>query len=281
MPQTIHALLTRAAEQIQSDSQRLDAELLLCHVLDKPRSYLFSWPEQELETGQEKTFQALLARRIQGEPIAHILGEQEFWSNTFKVTADTLIPRPDTEVLVEQTLALLADKTNCRVADLGTGTGCIAISIALEQPSWQLEAVDKSKAALVVAQDNADKLKASNVHCIESSWCEALTDNSYELIVSNPPYIREQDHHLDQGDVRFEPRSALTAGEDGLDDIRIISQQAINKLKDAGYLLLEFGYDQSDDVAEILESDGYQNIQKHRDLSGIIRAISAIRPKLS
>lgn len=277
MPQTIQALIANAAAQIHSDSPRLDAELLLGRALDKPRSYFFSWPEKILPATDIAQFQALLARRIHGEPIAHILGEQEFWSYTFKVTADTLIPRPDTEVLVEQVLAQLPREKACKVADLGTGSGCIAISIALERPNWHVTAVDFSPAALSVAKGNADSLAAHNVQCIESSWCDALEDNHFDLIVSNPPYIREQDEHLAQGDVRFEPRSALTAGEDGLEDIRIISQQAKAKLKNGGILLLEFGYDQADLIRKILQQDAYINIQEHLDIAGIVRALSAHR----
>lgn len=275
MPKTIQEQLLAAAAQIDSDSPRLDAELLLARAIDKPRSYFFSWPEKALAATDIKIFQQLLQRRIKGEPIAHILGEQEFWSNSFKVTADTLIPRPDTEVLVEQALAQLPRENACTIADLGTGSGCIAISIALERPHWNVTAVDLSAAALAVAQDNADRLAAGNVECIESSWCTALEDNHYDLIVSNPPYIREQDEHLNQGDVRFEPRSALTAGEDGLEDIRIISQQAKAKLKSGGLLMLEFGYDQADLVSDILAQDGYENIQAHLDIAGIVRALSA------
>jgi len=277
MPQTIHALLAASAAKINSDSPRLDAELLLALVVNKPRSYFFSWPEKILAETDITQFQQLLARRIHGEPIAHILGEQEFWSHTFKISADTLIPRPDTEVLVEQALEQLPREQACNIADLGTGSGCIAISIALERPHWQVTAVDLSPAALAVAKGNADRLAATNVQCIESSWCDALHDKHYDLIVSNPPYIREQDEHLDQGDVRFEPRSALTAGEDGLEDIRMISQQAKAKLKSGGLLMLEFGYDQADAVTDILQGDGYQNIQQHLDIAGIVRALSAHR----
>ena len=278
MPHTIHALLAAATAQIDSSSPRLDAELLLGRAIDKPRSYFFSWPEKTLPEEEVVQFQQLLARRINGEPIAHILGEQEFWAHTFKVTADTLIPRSDTEILVEQVLNQLPAEQPCKIADLGTGSGCIAISIALERPHWQVTAVDLSPAALTVAQANADRLTAGNVQCIESSWCTALQNECFDLIVSNPPYIREQDEHLVQGDVRFEPRSALTAGEDGLEDICIISQQAFIKLKSGGVLMLEFGYDQANAVADILQTDGYKNIQKHLDLAGIIRAISANKP---
>ncbi len=276
MSHTIHSLLTATAVQINSDSPRLDAELLLARAIDKPRSYFFSWPDKSLSSDDIEKFQRLATRRIQGEPIAHILGEQEFWSNNFKVTADTLIPRPDTEVLVEQSLTQLPSDTVSHIVDLGTGSGCIAISIALERPHWHVTAVDLSSAALAVAEENADRLAAHNVQCVESSWCESLEDNHFDLIISNPPYIREQDEHLDQGDVRFEPRSALTAGKDGLEDIRIISQQAKAKLKNGGILLIEFGYDQADAVVEILQTDNYQNIQRHLDLAGIVRAISAV-----
>ena len=222
-------------------------------------------------------FQQLLKRRINGEPIAHILGKQEFWSNTFQITAHTLIPRPSTEILVEQALNQWTSTQTCNVVDLGTGSGCIAISIALERSHWNITAVDITPFALAIAKNNANKLKANNVSCIQSNWCTALTNNHFDLIVSNPPYIREQDEHLKQGDVRFEPRSALTAGKDGLKDIRIISQQAQAKLKSGGLLILEFGYDQADAVTEILSKEGYENIQAHLDIDGIIRVLSAQR----
>lgn len=275
MTTTIQTLLSDASSRIDSDSPRLDAELLLCRALDKPRSYLFSWPEHQPSNAQVAEFKSLLARRVHGEPIAHILEEQEFWSHLFKVTADTLIPRGDTEVLVEQALAQLPKDAECQIADLGTGTGCIAISIALERPHWQVTAVDKSPAALAVAQGNADRLEASNVRCVESSWCDALGEQQFDLIVSNPPYIREQDEHLAQGDVRFEPRSALTAGSDGLEDIRIIAKQAKSHLKANGLLLLEFGYDQARVVADILKAEGFVQLQEHLDIAGIVRALSA------
>lgn len=277
MPITIAEWLQYASECIDSDSARLDAELLLSYALKKPRSYLFSWSEETMELEQQKIADGLLHRRKKGEPIAYILRQQDFWSHTFRVSAATLIPRPDTEVLVEQALALLPRNTPQHIADLGTGTGCIAISIALERPQWRVIAVDQSIEALAIAQHNADKLKASNVECHQSNWCDVLEDQKFDLIVSNPPYIREQDEHLSQGDVRFEPRSALTAGDDGLDDIRTISKQASCKLKPDGYLLLEFGYDQADDVSDLLKAQGYHSIIRHKDLAGITRAISARR----
>ncbi len=275
MSETIAQLLAEASRQIDADSARLDAELLLCHSIGQPRSYLFSWPQRCIEAAQQAQFQRLLQRRIQGEPIAYILGEQEFWSLPFAVTTDTLIPRPETELLVELALAQAPANQPVRIADLGTGSGCIAISLAHERPHWQITAVDKSRAALRVAKANADRLAASPVRLVESDWCAALADHHYDLIIANPPYIRSDDAHLHQGDVRFEPRSALTAGADGLEDIRIICAQAGDKLKPGGQLLLEFGYDQIDSVVEIISANGFSDIQRHRDLAGINRATSA------
>lgn len=278
MTHTIKSALAAARNRIGSDSAKLDAELLLARALNKPRSYLFTWPEQTLTTAQWQQFEALLELREQGQPVAHLLGEQEFWSLNFKVSPDTLIPRPETELLVELVLNRLPPEAGLKLADLGTGTGCIAISIAHERPQWQLVAVDRSQGVLDIARKNAIQLGTTNVSFLHASWCEGLAANSLNLIVSNPPYIRADDEHLSQGDVRFEPRSALAAGSDGLDDIRQIAEQALTCLKPGGSLILEFGYDQAADVAHLLSCSGYDEIESHRDFNNIIRAISARKP---
>lgn len=221
---SIDTALVQAVARIQSDSARFDAELLLCHVLDKPRSYLFTWPERELTEAQQSAFAALLARREAGEPVAYLIGQREFWGLPLEVSAATLIPRPDTETLVECALELLPEGPY-RVADLGTGTGAIALALASERPAWQLVATDRVDAAAALARRNRDRLGLANVEILTGSWCEPLSGH-FEMILSNPPYIDPQDPHLSQGDVRFEPRSALVAAESGLADIRLIAEQA-------------------------------------------------------
>ncbi|WP_321275934.1 peptide chain release factor N(5)-glutamine methyltransferase [Thiomicrorhabdus indica] len=250
-----------------SDSPKLDAELLLCHVLECERSYLYTWPEKILGNDQVLAFRELLQKRQQGHPIAHLIGEREFWGLPLKVTPDTLIPRPDTEVLIETALTLLpaGQNANLRILDLGTGTGAIALALKSERPNAQVCAVDFSKAALEVAKTNSEllNLPIQNLH---SSWFQALPAGEYfDLIASNPPYIEQEDEHLSQGDVRFEPISALTSGKDGLEDIRLIAKQAIDYLLPAGWLILEHGYNQGEAVREILAENGYQTIETRQD----------------
>ncbi len=243
----------------------LDAQVLLCHVLEQSRTWLFTWPERELTRAQQAEFEALLARREQGEPVAHLIGEREFFGRRFSVTADTLIPRPDTETLVEQVLAL-ALPANARVVDLGTGTGAIGITLALEQPAWQVTLVDNSAAALQVAAANARQLGAT-VRCLQCSWLTPC-DGFFDLVVSNPPYIEDGDVHLAQGDVRFEPRSALVAGDQGLADLITIAQQAAGKLVAGGWLLLEHGFEQGDAVRALLADIGFEDVRTEQDLGG-------------
>lgn len=250
-----------------SDSAQIDAELLLCQALDKPRSHLYAWPEQLLGPAQIHRFEALLERRILGEPMAYITGVREFWSLTLQVTPQVLIPRPETELLVEQALALL-QMPEALVADLGTGSGAIALALATERPQWRVVATDASPGALAVASDNSIRLDVSNVVFREGRWCDALPTGPYDMIVSNPPYIEPDDTHLDQGDLRFEPRSALVAGDGGLGDLRTIAAQALSHLRPAGWLLLEHGWQQGDEVREILGGLGYREVATIRDLSG-------------
>ncbi|MDF1781926.1 MAG: peptide chain release factor N(5)-glutamine methyltransferase [Alcanivoracaceae bacterium] len=250
-----------------SDSARTDVEVLLCHLLKKPRSFLFTWPEHEVSPAQTQQFYDWLTQRCEGQPVAYLIGRRHFYSHEFLVSADTLIPRADTEILVDAVLARLPDKAACRVADLGTGTGAIAISLALARPHWLLEAVDFSVAILDLVQRNVSRLKADNVCILQSNWCARL-QGKFDAIVSNPPYIAEDDRHLQQGDVRFEPRSALTAGADGLDDIRIIVEQSKAHLHHKGLLALEHGYDQGEAVREIFSAHGYARIETLLDLGG-------------
>ncbi|MBP8202641.1 MAG: peptide chain release factor N(5)-glutamine methyltransferase [Pseudomonas sp.] len=263
---TIETLLNTGALP-DSPTPRLDTELLLAHALGKPRSYLHTWPERELEAAQLVCFQAALVRRQSGEPVAYILGQQGFWSLELEVAAHTLIPRPDTELLVETVLALLP-ATPAQVLDLGTGTGAIALALASERPAWRLTGVDRMAEAVALAERNRTRLKLSNSAFVESHWFSALAGQRFQLIVSNPPYIAADDQHLAQGDVRFEPSSALVAGKDGLDDIRLIIEQAPDYLEAGGWLLLEHGFDQAAAVRELLSARGFSAVESRRDLAG-------------
>lgn len=263
---TIESLLN-ACDLPDSPSPRLDAELLLAHALAKSRSYLHTWPEREPAAEQCQLFAEFLQRRRCGEPVAYILGRQGFWSLDLEVAAHTLIPRPDTELLVETALQLLP-ATAVQVLDLGTGTGAIALALASERPAWQVTGVDRVAEAVALAERNARQLRLNNVRFHQSHWFSALQGHHYGLVVSNPPYIRAGDPHLSQGDVRFEPGSALVAGEDGLDDIRQIIAQAPAYLLDAGWLLLEHGYDQAEAVRALLAEGGFVEIESRRDYGG-------------
>lgn len=263
---TIESLLA-TADLPDSPTPRLDAELLLAAALGKPRSYLRTWPERELDAAQLTSFQAYLQRRRQGEPVAYILGQQGFWSLELEVAPHTLIPRPDTELLVETALALLP-ATPLAALDLGTGTGAIALALASERPAWQVTGVDRVAEAVALAERNRQRLQLSNARFLHSHWFSALVGQRYGLILSNPPYIRADDQHLDQGDVRFEPSSALVAGDDGLDDIRAIIQAAPAHLLSGGWLLLEHGFDQAEAVRELLVVAGFAEVHSRRDLGG-------------
>ena len=258
--------LASALEDV-SDTPRLDLEVLLCYVLDKPRSYLFTWPEKVLDQKATEHFNDLFRRRANGEPIAHLTGEKEFWSLSLEVNATTLIPRPDTELLVETALDLL-DKPTADVLDLGTGTGAIALALASERPSWQIIAVDTVPEAVALAEKNRQRLALDNVRVLQSHWFKDITAQKFDLIVTNPPYIDADDQHLKEGDVRFEPGSALVAGNKGLADIELIITGAKNYLSDGGWLLIEHGYQQAEAVRTLLNDDGYSQISTQRDMAG-------------
>ncbi|WP_437270459.1 peptide chain release factor N(5)-glutamine methyltransferase [Stutzerimonas balearica] len=259
--------LLRNAELPGSPSARLDAEWLLAAALGKPATYLRTWPEREVPAECAERFAGMLARRRQGEPVAYILGRQGFWSLDLEVAPHTLIPRPDTELLVETALALLPDEAT-RALDLGTGTGAIALALARERPSWQVVGVDRIAEAVALAERNRLRLGLGNVAFSQSHWYQALAGQRFSLIVSNPPYIAASDPHLGEGDVRFEPPSALVAGADGLDDIRSIIGGAAQHLLPGGWLLLEHGYDQGDAVRALLQGAGFVEVRSCRDLGG-------------
>ncbi|QMV64668.1 peptide chain release factor N(5)-glutamine methyltransferase [Pseudomonas berkeleyensis] len=259
--------LLNTADLPDSPTPRLDAELLLAAALGKPRSYLRTWPERELNAAQQAQFDGFMLRRRNGEPVAYILGRQGFWSLDLEVAPHTLIPRPDTELLVETALELLP-ATPLAVLDLGTGTGAIALALASERPAWQVTGVDRVEDAVALAERNRQRLKLDNASFVQSHWFSALAGQRYGLTLSNPPYIRADDHHLDQGDVRFEPSSALVAGSDGLDDIRAIIRCAPSHLLTGGWLLLEHGFDQAEAVRALLVAGGFAEVHSRRDLGG-------------
>ena len=258
-----HIMATLAS----GESPRADADALLCHLLDCRRSYLMTWPEHELDAAQQATLAGWLARRLNGEPIAHLIGEREFWSLPLKVSPATLIPRPDTEVLVEQALARLPGGP-CALLDLGTGTGAIALALKSERPDADVWAVDRMPAAAALARTNSAALGLP-IEVRDGSWFAPLSDAPrFAMIVSNPPYIDGADPHLHEGDVRFEPRSALVAEEQGLADIRLIVTQAPAHLVPGGWLLLEHGWEQGAAVRTLLTAAGFVEVETVRDLEG-------------
>ena len=259
--------LKRAQDQLKnsSDSPRLDAELLVMQLLDVNRSWLFAWPEKILKKAQLERLGYLLEQRLEGKPMAHILGFKEFWSLPIQVNDSTLIPRPDTELLVEWSLELPL-KNQARVVDLGTGTGAIALALASERPSWLIEAVELSSQAVSLARANAQSLDL-DMKVIQGDWFTPLS-GKYDLIVSNPPYIDANDEHLSRGDVRFEPSSALVSDDAGLKDLHWIVQTAPGYLEECGWLLVEHGYDQTESVIQLLNDYGYQQVETGYDLGG-------------
>jgi len=272
---TISDLLAEATAKLapHSDSARLDTELLLAFVLDKPRSYLYAHADEKPDAERFDIFVGLVQRRCQGEPLAYITGRREFWSMELVVNRHTLIPRPETEVLVQQSLACL-DPGPRSVLDLGTGSGAIALALAGERPEDRVVATDISAEALAVARFNASRLGISNIEFLAGSWFEPVAARRFDLIASNPPYVADGDPHLELNGLPYEPVTALVAGEDGLDCIRDLARLAPAHLNQGGYLLLEHGYDQAERVANILAEQGFTDIQHHSDLAGIPRVSS-------
>lgn len=275
----VRSALHESREQLgdYTDNPLSEARLILSFVLDKPVAWLIAWPEACLETSQIKTFQQIIKRRQAGEPLAYITGEHGFWSLTLKVSPDTLIPRADTEVLVETALKLIDENPITSVLDLGTGTGAIALAIASERPDIDVLATDFSDAALKVAHQNLLLIACPNVRFQQSDWFSAIPKQHFDLIVSNPPYIAENDKHLDDIGLKYEPITALTSGEDGLDDIRQIIQAAHNWMSKNGHLVLEHGYNQSASVQFLLEESGFTDIQSVSDYAGQDRVTFARR----
>ena len=248
--------------------ERTDAEALLLHALGRSRSWLFTHADDALDTDAQTAYAALLERRAAGEPVAYLVGRRGFWSLELEVTPATLIPRADTERLVELALERLPRERTCRVADLGTGSGAVALAIASERPLAQVLATDASDAALAVARRNAQRLGIGNVSFAQGDWLAPLAGKRFDLIVSNPPYIEAADPHLAQGDLRFEPATALASGHDGLDDIRRIVRDSRDHLAPAGWLLFEHGWNQGDAARRLLHDAGYAEVFTAQDLEG-------------
>ncbi|MDU2938817.1 MAG: peptide chain release factor N(5)-glutamine methyltransferase [Enterobacteriaceae bacterium] len=260
--------LDRAIGRLRgSESPRRDAEILLGYVTGRARTYILAFAETMLTSAEREQLEMLLVRRERGEPIAHLTGQREFWSLPLFVSPVTLIPRPDTECLVEQALARLPAEP-CRILDLGTGTGAIALALATERPDCQVTAVDFVAEAVALATRNAQHLDIRNVTILRSDWFSALAGQRFTVIVSNPPYIDETDPHLDQGDVRFEPKSALVAGQNGLADLAHIITTARDYLLPGGLLLLEHGWRQGEAVRALFTAAGYQQVETCQDYGG-------------
>jgi release factor glutamine methyltransferase len=277
---TIQEILLKTIQMLQvaSDSPQLDAELLLSSVLGKSKEFFITHPQEKLKPTEEIKFNALVQRRIQGEPIAYILGHKEFWSLDLLVSHDVLIPRPETEHLIEWALQNLSTDSSLLIADLGVGSGSIALSLAVERPHWNIHATDASVKALVLARRNALAHQLFNVRYYWGDWCAALPSQQYHAIFSNPPYIASEDSHLPQL-IKFEPKEALDGGNDGFDDIKIIISQSNDYLVSGGALILEHGYDQGEKIVELMRNADYQNVQDHFDLAGLSRFVTGWKPQ--
>lgn len=270
MALTIEQIIRQSSQLLApvSESAKLDVELLLAKALGKDRTYLFTWSDKLVSSEDKSIFAAMFDRRMKGEPIAYILGQQEFWDLTLNTAQHTLIPRADTETLIEWGLELSETlPEQAQVIDLGTGTGAIALALAKESPSWHVQAVDLIPQAVELAKQNAEINNLNRVKIYQSSWFDQV-DGEFDLIVSNPPYIDPDDEHLSQGDVRFEPKSALVADNNGLADLELIADQARQYLVNGGWLLMEHGYDQREQLQAILTQLGYQQVTTRIDLGG-------------
>jgi release factor glutamine methyltransferase len=276
-PATIHTVLEDATRLLEalSDSARLDAELLLARAIDMPRSYLFAHPEEPLDEATVDRVREVLDRRLVGEPIAYITGIREFWSLELMVTPATLVPRPETELLVDLALREIPGRADWDILDLGTGSGAIALAIAKERPLSRVTATDISAEALEVARQNARQLDIPNIEFLAGDWTEPVRGRAFNVIVSNPPYVRSNDDALDA--LHCEPRSALSAGDDGLDAIRILARDCGTLLEPGGVLLIEHGAEQRDGVAATCREHGWSGITCHTDYAGLPRVTAARR----
>lgn len=283
MQPTIQSLLANAIGILEAQSipePQFNAELLLAFVLQQSRAHLVAWPEKIVTKEQCEHYIQYVKRAAEGEPIAYITRSREFWSLSLQVTRDTLIPRPETELLVETILQLFPANISIRVADLGTGSGAIACALAHERPLWRIDATDQSVKALQIASINAQQLKLTNISFYCGNWCTALPAKDFDVIVSNPPYITEKEWPMVASKLAFEPKAALVSGEDGLMAIREIVNSAVTYLRPGGYLWLEHGYHQGALVRELLAQAGFEGIQTEQDLAGCER-VSGGRVKFS
>ena len=271
LPPIRQITIAQALHQARLDIAATDARMLLQSVLSVSHAHLIAHPNQELALEQAQKFYLLVSRRADGEPIAYLVGEREFYSLNFKVTPAVLIPRPETELLVDLALERISTDRPCKVLDLGTGSGAVAITIAKHRPLASITAVDSSADAMVIARINAKHLNATNVCMVAGDWFNGVAGEEFDLIVSNPPYVADGDPHLDQGDLRFEPRAALTAGGDGLSCIRSIVTSAAVHLAAGGWLLLEHGYDQAEACRQLLREAGFGDVFSCPDLAGVMR----------
>ena len=267
----------RQANTLQqvSDSWKLDAELLLAEAIEQSREYLLTWPNQKLTQSEFKKFDIYCGRRLTGEPIAYILGRQAFWDFELIVNPSVLIPRPETELLVETALELLDKSAAATVLDLGTGSGAIALALASNNKCWNVTAVDNSESALRVAADNAKLLQLTNIEFIQTSWCDGLAADNFDLIAANPPYVEAGDKHLAKEGLPFEPIGALVAKENGFADIRAIAEQSRHCLRMNSWLLIEHGFQQKQGVEKILVDIGYANVECVKDLANLDRLTKA------
>ena len=266
----IDLLLAEATQRLVlagSASPRLDAEILLGYVLERNRTWLYTWSDHVIPPAEHERFESLLRAREAGQPVAYLIGEREFWGLSLHVGRSTLIPRPDTESLVEAALDK-ATASSGRALDLGTGTGAIALAFASERPGWHVVGVDRVPDAVALARCNSERLGLGNTVFLESDWFAALTEERFDLILSNPPYLAADDPHLGQGDVRFEPSSALVAGNNGLADLDYLCRAAKAHLTPQGWLLLEHGMSQDGAVRNALAQAGYGEVQTRHDLGG-------------
>lgn len=274
-PVSIEKALSDATTRLRkvSDAARLEAELLLARAIDMPRSFLFAHPEDALDVGAIQRLESTLTRRLDGEPMAYITGFREFWSMELVVSPATLIPRPETELVVDIVLRDVPRKAEWQILDLGTGSGAIALALARERQLSQVTATDVSADALAVARQNANRLSIPNIEFLEGNWTEPVAGRSFNIIAANPPYVASGDAALES--LRSEPLSALAAGTDGLDAIRILAKECPSIIADGGLLVLEHGADQKEAVADVLSSYGWQSIQCYDDYSGLPRVTSA------
>ena len=276
-PLTVAALLAESLILHGADARR-EAEILLGAALNKPRSYLFAWPEASVPGAVALRYRSWLQRRARGVPVAYLLGRREFWSLPLRVSEATLIPRPETELLVERALAAGPPESRARVADLGTGAGAIALALASERRRWRIVGIDSSRAAIAVAERNRALLGLNNVELRCGDWFAPLGDEVFDVIVSNPPYLAGDDPHLEQGDLPFEPRAALVSGQQGLAALRHIGTQAPARLAPGGQLLLEHGCAQGAAVRAVLEARGFTQVASYRDLAGHERISRGLWP---